>query len=324
MTVQGHSYDDNVGAPVNRNRIINGSFAIDQRNAGAAQTITAAAALAYTTDRWYSYCTGANVTGQRIAGTAPFQYNYRFTGAASNTAIGFGTRLEAADTIYLAGGTAMLSAYVASSSLTSLTWNAYYASSVDSFGTVASPTRTQIATGSFTVSSTLTRRSVSFSVPSAAVTGIEVVFTTGALTATNTFTFAGVQLEAGPVATPFEFEPFETTLRKCQRYFLAWGGEQVYNIVALGFGLSTTAAQFMLQHPVQMRAIPALSTSGSFQISDGATAPVSTGHTLNITQSSTKISNFTSTAASGLTQFRFVRLESANSATALFFLSAEL
>ena len=46
------------------NRIINGAMNIDQRNAGASQTITAAAALAYTVDRWYAYCTGANVTGQ--------------------------------------------------------------------------------------------------------------------------------------------------------------------------------------------------------------------------------------------------------------------
>ena len=47
-----------------RNRIINGEMLIDQRNAGAAQTITAAAALAYTVDRWYAYCTGANEIGR--------------------------------------------------------------------------------------------------------------------------------------------------------------------------------------------------------------------------------------------------------------------
>jgi hypothetical protein len=35
----------------------------------------------------------------------------------------------------------------------------------------------------------------------------------------NYWQVTGVQLEAGPVATPFEFEPFETTFRKCQRYY---------------------------------------------------------------------------------------------------------
>jgi hypothetical protein len=53
-----------------RNRLINGDMRIDQRNNGAAQTITAAAALAYTVDRWYAYSTGANVSGQPPAATA--------------------------------------------------------------------------------------------------------------------------------------------------------------------------------------------------------------------------------------------------------------
>jgi hypothetical protein len=35
----------------------------------------------------------------------------------------------------------------------------------------------------------------------------------------NYWQITGVQLETGPVATPFEFEPFEATLRKCQRYY---------------------------------------------------------------------------------------------------------
>jgi hypothetical protein len=202
-----------------RNNIINGAFNVDQRNSGASQTFTAAGALAYSVDRWYGYCTGANVTGARVAGAAPLQYYYRFTGAASNTAVGFGTRLEAADTYYLAGQTCSLSAYLASSTLTTVTWNAYYATTADTFGTLASPTRTSIATGTFTITSSVTRYTASVSVPAAATTGIEIVFTTGALVAAATLTFGGVQLEKGSVATPFEFEPFETTLRKCQRYF---------------------------------------------------------------------------------------------------------
>lgn len=38
-------------------------------------------------------------------------------------------------------------------------------------------------------------------------------------TVNNIFAITGVQIEIGEVATPFEFEPFETTLRKCMRYF---------------------------------------------------------------------------------------------------------
>ena len=202
-----------------RNTLTNGSFLVDQRNSSAAQTITAAAVLAYTTDRWYAYCTGANVTSQRIAGSAPFQYNHQFTGATSNTLVGFGQRIEAANSFNYAGATATLSAYIKSSSLTSVTWTLYYATTTDSFGTIASPTRTQIATGTFTISSVLTRFSTQIAVPAAATTGLELVFTTGALVASQTLVFAGVQLEQNYQATPFEQRPIGVELELCQRYY---------------------------------------------------------------------------------------------------------
>ena len=201
-----------------RNRIINGDMRIDQRNAGASQTFTAAAALAYSVDRFYGYCTGANVTGARVAGATPNKFAYRFTGAASVTAIGFGTRLEATNTTDLAGSTATLSVQLANSLLSTVTWTAFYATTADAFGTLASPTRTQIATGTFTVTSTLTTYSAQISVPSAATTGIEIVFTVGAQIS-GTWTIDNVQLEAGSTATDFERRPIGTELALCQRYY---------------------------------------------------------------------------------------------------------
>lgn len=201
-----------------RNRLINGGMGIDQRNAAAAQTITAAAALAYTVDRWYAYCTGANVTGQQVAGTAPNQYNYRFTGAASVTKIGFAQRIEAASSQDLAGTTATFSVDLANSLLTTVTWTAWRANSNDAFGTLASPTRTQIGTGTITVTSTLTRYSGQITVPAAATTGIEIEFSVGAQTS-GTWTIGRVQLEPGATATPFELRPIGMELALCQRYF---------------------------------------------------------------------------------------------------------
>lgn len=205
--------------PTFRNIFINGGFAIDQRNAGASQTITAGAALAYTVDRWYAYCTGANITGARVAGTAPSQYYYRFTGAASNTAVGFAQRIEAANSFHFAGKAVTLAVNIASTSLTSITWTAYYANTADTFGTVASPTRTQIATGTFAVTSTLGRKTANITFPSAATTGIEIVFTGGALLGSQTLTFDSAQLELGSIATPFEQRPIGTELALCQRYY---------------------------------------------------------------------------------------------------------
>jgi hypothetical protein len=201
-----------------RNRIKNGAMAIDQRNAGASQTITAAAALAYTIDRFYAYCTGANVTGQRVAGSAPDQYLYKFTGAASVTAIGFAQRIETADSFDLAGQTATLSVELANSVLTTVNWTAYYANSTDTFGTLASPTKTQIATGSFTVNATLTKYSAQIAIPSAATTGIEIVLSVGAQTS-GTWQIGEMQLELGQVATPFERRPIGIEMPLCQRYY---------------------------------------------------------------------------------------------------------
>ena len=212
-----------------RNRLINGAMSVDQRNNGVAQTITAAAALAYTVDRWYAYCTGANVTGQRVAGTGNNQFAYRFTGAASVTAIGFGQRIEAANCFDLAGSTATLSVELSNTLLTTVTWTAFYANTADTFGTLASPTRTQIATGTFTVNSTLTKYTTNISIPSAATTGIEIVFTVGAQTS-GTWIIANVQFEAGPVATPFERRFFGQELLMCQRYFQSYGTANAWGI----------------------------------------------------------------------------------------------
>lgn len=235
-----------------RNRIINGDMDTDQRNAGASQTFTAAAALAYSVDRWYGYCTGANVTGQQIAGATAGQFRYRFTGAASVTAIGFGQRIEQLNSADLASTTATLSVDLANSLLTSVTWTAYYATTANTFGTLASPTRTQIATGTFTVTSTVTRYSTNISVPGAATTGIEIVFTVGAQTS-GTWTVGDVQLEPGTVATPFERRPIGAELALCQRYYQHTIRTQVGGITSSGIGLYSA-----VQLPVRMRVAPTL------------------------------------------------------------------
>ena len=212
------SFGDVGGGPlVFRNKLINGGMAVDQRNAGATQTFTAAAALAYSVDRWYGYCTGANATGARIAGTGS-QFAYRFTGAASVTAIGFAQRIEQVNAYSLAGQTATLSVDLANSLLTTVTWTAYYATTADTFGSLASPTKTSIATGTFTVTSTVTRYQAQITVPAAATTGIEILFTVGAQTS-GTWTIQNAQLEAGSLPTPFEQRPIGLELGLCQRYY---------------------------------------------------------------------------------------------------------
>ena len=250
-----------------RNRVINGSMATDQRNSGAAQTITAGAALAYTVDRFYGYSTGANVTGQQVAGTSPNAYLYRFTGAASVTKIGFAQRIEDLNCQDLAGNTAKLSVDLSNSLLTTVTWTAYYANTANTFGSLASPTRTLISTGTFTVTSTLTRYNTSITIPSAATTGIEIELSVAAQIS-GTWSIGNFQLELGSTATIFEQRSYGLELALCQRYGASIGINQYrVDLSANGAGNST------LSFPITpMRVVPTAITQPTFTYTNASGA----------------------------------------------------
>ena len=250
-----------------RNRVINGSMATDQRNSGAAQTITAGAALAYTVDRFYGYSTGANVTGQQVAGTSPNAYLYRFTGAASVTKIGFAQRIEDLNCQDLAGNTAKLSVDLSNSLLTTVTWTAYYANTANTFGSLASPTRTLISTGTFTVTSTLTRYNTSITIPSAATTGIEIELSVAAQIS-GTWSIGNFQLELGSTATTFEQRSYGLELALCQRYGASIGINQYrVDLSANGAGNST------LSFPITpMRVVPTAITQPTFTYTNASGA----------------------------------------------------
>ena len=254
-----------------KNRIINGNMYVAQRATSATLTAGGTIANGYATvDRFYGYCTGANVTMAQVAGTGNNKNLLRFTGAASVTAIGCGQRIEAINSYDLAGSTATLSVYLSNSLLTSVTWTAYYANTTDTFGTLASPTRTQIATGTFTVTSTLTQYNAQISVPSAATTGIEIVFTVGAQTS-GTFNIGLVQLELGGSATGFDYVDYTTQLAMCQRYY------QIYTKpVGRGVAGINLINRVGLSLQVQMRTSPTLTMSGTLSWFDGGNTGTAT------------------------------------------------
>lgn len=197
-----------------RNRLINGDFFVDQRREGASQTFTAGAAIVYTVDRWYAQCSGANITGQRVGGTAPNQFAYRFTGAASNTGLLFGQRIEAANSRDLAGLDVVGSLKAKSSSITTLNWAAYWPTALDNYAS-----KTLIANGNITINPALAQYSFTFNAGGGVPNGLAIEFSAGALTGGNTLEFESVQLEAGTVATSFERPSISERLRACQRYY---------------------------------------------------------------------------------------------------------
>ena len=213
-----------------RNVLTNGDFAIDQEHEGASQTLTAAAAAAYVVDQWYASCTGANITVQRVVGTAPNQFALRFTGAASNTGFLLGQPIAAADIAHLASGDVALSLQVKSSSLTSLAWKAYYANAADTFAA-----KTLIASGTITgITSALATKSITFNAGANAANGVAIEFEGGALGATQTVQVEVVQLERGTVASPFERRSIRERFADCQRFY-----QKSYD---LGVALATDTA----------------------------------------------------------------------------------
>jgi len=73
----------------------------------------------------------------------------------------------------------------------------------------------------------------------------------------NYWQITGVQLEAGAVATPFEFEDYGVTLRKCQRYY--WRlVENATERIGTAFAYSASDARTIIQFPVSMRTGPTL------------------------------------------------------------------
>jgi len=237
-----------------KNRLINGQMQVAQRGtSGTSGAAVPTTAPTYpSVDRWYAYATGATVTVAQVAGTGAIKNNLQVTGAASVTAVGVGQRIEQLNSYDLAGSTATLSVNISNSLLTTVTWTASYATSANTWSA-----KTQIATGTFTVTSTLTNYSAQISVPAAATTGIEILFTVGAQTS-GTWVIGNAQLEKSSIATTFDYRPYGTELALCQRYLPCFGaGENSGSSTgAVGLASSTTVLQLIFPFKVTARTAP--------------------------------------------------------------------
>ena len=304
-----------------RNMLSNGDMRIDQRNVGASQTITAAAALAYTADRWFSYSTGGSPTGQRVAGPdAAHAYIYQFTGAASTTAIYFGQRIEATNSAWVAGNTVTLSFDASDSTLTSMTCALSYANTADTFGTVASPTVTAISSNTFIISSTLTRYTYTYTIPAAATTGLQVLCNVGAQTS-GTWKLGNLQLEYGSTATPFERVPLSVAYVDAYRYFVSYGGYALQDGLGVAAAYSTVGVTLYLTLPTPMRVAPTMTVLNVGNWTVGANA--ATVMNLNA-GNSTQVLSFNVQVASGLTTGGCYTVFANNSTAPRAQLSAEL
>jgi hypothetical protein len=73
----------------------------------------------------------------------------------------------------------------------------------------------------------------------------------------GTFDIAQVQIEAGPVATPFERRPIGTELALCQRYYA------IVDMLLAGYTVAGAANSYRLQLCTQMRATPTITVGAT-------------------------------------------------------------
>jgi len=233
---------------------------IDQRNNGASQSITAGSG-AYTVDRWIVAPVGANSTSGRVAGPTGYQYTYQLNGAAGTTKIDFQHRIESYNVADLVNQNVTLSATIANSLLTTVTWKVSYPNTVDNIALG----ETQIATGTFTVSSTVAQYTATFNAGANAANGIIINFSVVAQTS-GTCQITGVQLEPGSVATPFERLSIGETLMLCQRYYFTGlyvfsGGTTTAGGISVGQGITFSTP---------MRVSPTITLSATNYVNTGA------------------------------------------------------
>jgi hypothetical protein len=291
----GNVYDD--GALSNRNLIINGGMAIDQRNGGSGITPTA---WAYSVDRFRAEIgQQSKITVEQNAGsvTPPNGFSH-YLGVTSTSAYTpltgdyfyINTQIEGYNSAQLEWGASgakdvTLSFWVRSSLTgthsgalrngnstrsypftftvsSSNTWE-YKTITIsgDTSGTWSIDNTSGIQL-SFSLGAGTTYRGTAGAWASAdyraGVTGaVDIVGTNGA-----TFYFTGVQLEVGDTATPFEHRSYGDELARCQRYY-----QQVLKAntaFAIGVNYTSTQVHWIVDLPVEMRVQPsAIIASGS-------------------------------------------------------------
>ena len=248
-------------SPPNRNLLKNPNFAVIQGTASGTLANSLAlptASLGYLGET--EWCIAAS------GGTPAYAFSavgecVTFTGAASTTAIYLLQRLESLDTNRLKNKTVTFSCEISNSLLTSVIWEVFRPTTTDDVhGTIATPTQTLIASGTFTVNSTLTRYSATFALPDLTFRGLEVRLRVGAQTS-GTWVVSRLQLEEDVVATAFNCDDYSQELLKCQRYF--YGDLPPLRGVAGGGSL---AVRLAAQHKCEMFAFPILTISGTLQL----------------------------------------------------------
>ena len=237
-----------------RNRIINGNFDIWQRG-----TSTTTTGNTYLADRWLSaFSTGGTVSQETSNLPTASRYAWKFVASASNSFLQMGQQIEYGNCIDLQNTTVTISfmarAVTTNSGSTALIFRTRTIAGVDG---VCLFTGTDVSSA-LTLTTSWTRYTVTRTLP-ATFGSLSLEFALSSHVSGDGIMLAQVQIEPGPVATPFEQRPIGTELALCQRYF---------NKTKSIFRTYQDAGEFLYCYtlPVQMRTLPntaVISTTGS-------------------------------------------------------------
>jgi hypothetical protein len=315
-----------------KNKIINGDFGIWQRGTSFSNPTNGT----YTADRWFVELDGSGYTrtiSQQTftPGTAPVagyegQYFYRWNNSVagtSNTINALSTRLE--DIRTFAGQTVTFSFWAKADASRALTVYAYQQSTGGS-GTVTT------TVGTATLTTSWARYTMTVAIPSLA--GITIGTNSNLqiriampIGTTMTCDFWGMQMEESPVATAFQTATgtIQGELAACQRYYVRWGGDALYQQIGIGIGATSSIASMDVFCPVQMRVAPTAVDYSTLAIQDGTITTGSAVPAIVGVYSGTKTVGIDMTVSPGAVAVnRPYRFLTNNSTSAFFGLSAEL
>ena len=267
-----------MGSSFLRNRIINGGMQVSQRQAVNVGSNVPTSGQGYGPDRFWGVASIANtiVLFQVTKNLAGFTYALRVQRNVSSTNAAtwyVGQTIESFNCQDLAGQTVTFSFYLSAGAQYSgsgVTVQVWTGTGTDE-GTTALNNATwtgQTLLLNLTIIPSTTWTKYSYAVPvGAGINEMAVRWnstTSGTAGAQDSIDISGVQLEPGPVATPFERRQYGTELSLCQRYY--WINSSATNSVSYYmpvFAFSTTVAYGVIEFPVTMRTTPTISTTGT-------------------------------------------------------------
>ncbi len=317
--------------PQSPNAIINGAFDIWQRGTSFTGF---SGGFVFTSDRWAMFNNGTGtqtVSRQTFTpGDSPVsgaQFYLRNNFATVGTSTGFNLQNRIEDVRTFAGQSVAWSFWARGSNTQNVGLNL-----TQNFGTGGSSQVDTVSGLTAVLTTTWTRYNGTITVPSisgktiGANSFLALVINGGGSVKTGDIDIVGVQLEAGPVATPFRrnANSLQGELAACQRYYyrLTSSNGGFGQLIPSGYFTSTTNFQGFLTFPVTMRTHPSSVEFSTVQVVDSSNSTF-TASNIALSFANPYGTGFDVTVA-GATAARFGYARQNNSTSAFIGVNAEL